>query len=216
MSVLQVRKPPERETFSRIIGATSARTDGSGLGLYVTRSAVELLGGTVRYEAPTKGVSRFIVSLALSAPTPKPDSAPLSVEAAARDGSASLRVRVVDDSDLIGELLVARLRRLVAEVEWAKSGSEGLLAFGWMQPDVVLTDLFKPEMGGDKMTMTLRATGAKCPIIGMTAAAVGDERNRFEAAGTDTVLTKPVSTTQLVDVLSRAVRSPAESDDSLR
>lgn len=199
--------------FSRIVGATETRADGSGLGLYVARSAVGLLGGTVRHDAPEGGGSRFVVTLPLSLPAPPPAAAaPVEDDAAV----AGLRVLVVEDSDLIAELLIARLRRIVAEVEWANSGSEGLLAFDRMKPDVVLTDLFMPEMGGDEMTTTLRATGATCPIIGMTAAAIGDERSRFEAAGTDFVLTKPVSTAQLIEALSRVAGQREVRSDSLR
>jgi two-component system, sensor histidine kinase len=187
--------------FSRITDPERTRADGSGLGLFVTRTAAELLGGTVTYESPQQGGSRFV--LRLPAPDlPVADIAPPK-DAAPAALVAPLRVLVVEDSDLIGELLVARLNRIVAEVTWVRSGSEGLIAHDRMKPDVVLTDLFMPEMGGDEMTSTLRATGATCPIIGMTAAAIGDERSRFEVAGTDFVLTKPVSTAELIEALAR-------------
>lgn len=178
--------------FSRITDATRIRADGSGVGLYVTRSAVELLGGSVHHEARAGGGSRFVMTVPVALPVPV---APVVEKHRGKAVTpiAGLRVLVVEDSDLIGELLVARLRRIVADVRWVKSGSDGLIAYHEMKPDVVLTDLFMPEMGGDEMTSTLRATGAVCPIIRMTAAAIGDERNRFEAAGTDFVLTKPVS-----------------------
>ena len=121
-------------------------------------------------------------------------------------GWRSRRVLIVEDSDLIGELLVARLRRVFGKVEWVRTGVEALGVFEAFQPDVVLTDLFMPEMGGDDLTSTLRARGVACPIIGMTAAAIGDERTRFEQAGTNRVLTKPVSTGQLLDVLEELDR----------
>jgi CheY-like chemotaxis protein len=116
------------------------------------------------------------------------------------------RVLIVEDSDLIGELLVARLRRVFGQVEWVRNGVAALAMQETYQPDVVLTDLFMPEMGGDDLTSLLRARGVTYPIIGMTAAAIGDERTRFEQAGTDRVLTKPVSTGQLVDVLEELDR----------
>jgi CheY-like chemotaxis protein len=118
----------------------------------------------------------------------------------------SRRVLIVEDSDLIGELLVARLRRVFGQVEWVRNGVAALAMQETFQPDVVLTDLFMPEMGGDDLTSLLRARGVTCPIIGMTAAAIGDERTRFEQAGTDRVLTKPVSTGQLLDVLEELDR----------
>ena len=90
----------------------------------------------------------------------------------------------------------------------ARNGLEGIELQGRERPDLILTDLFMPKMGGDEMTAALRGSGVCVPIIGMTAAAIGDERTTFENAGTDFVLTKPVSTAQLVEALGR-LRQPA-------
>ena len=45
-------------------------------------------------------------------------------------------------------------------------------------PDLILTDLFMPKMGGDEMTAALRAQGVDVPIIGMTAAAIASASGR--------------------------------------
>lgn len=189
------------EPFRRGDGLRTARTDGSGLGLYVTKSSIELLGGTVVYVPDPEGGSIFELRV--------PVAVPAEAEAAAAPAAAEKapgrrgRILMAEDSELIGELLVARLNRLFEEVVWVKNGADALAAYGVIQPDVVLTDLFMPELGGDDLTSTLRERGADCLIIGMTAAAIGDERTRFEEAGTDLVLTKPVSTRQLMDVLDQ-------------
>ena len=194
--------------FRRGEGSRTAQVDGSGLGLYVTKSSIELLGGTVQHRHGDVGGSVFCLAVPLAEPPPQEVTvAPVAAEAADRAaGWRSRRVLIVEDSDLIGELLVARLRRVFGAVEWVRNGVEALAAHEAFQPDVVLTDLFMPEMGGDDLTSVLRAQGVTCPIIGMTAAAIGDERTRFEQAGTDRVLTKPVSTGQLLDVLEELAR----------
>ncbi|OYU19781.1 MAG: hypothetical protein CFE34_03550 [Rhodobacteraceae bacterium PARR1] len=160
--------------FSRITATGHTRTDGSGLGLFVTKTSIELLGGSVDYRDGPAGGSEFVIRV----------------------------------PEMIGELLVARLQRLVPDVLWARSGLEGIEMQARERPDLILTDLFMPKMGGDEMTAALRAQGVAVPIIGMTAAAIGDERTTFENAGTDFVLTKPVSTAQLVEALGR-LRLPA-------
>lgn len=189
--------------FRRGDGSRTAQVDGSGLGLYVTKSSIELLGGTVQHRHGDAGGSVFCLTVPLEEPTPQEVTAgPVVDETVDRAAGWRLRrVLIVEDSDLIGELLVARLRRVFGAVEWARNGVDALAAYEAFQPDVVLTDLFMPEMGGDDLTSVLRAQGVTGPIIGMTAAAIGDERTRFEQAGTDRVLTKPVSTGQLLDVL---------------
>ncbi len=189
------------EPFRRGDGLGTARTDGSGLGLYVTKSSIELLGGTVAYVPDVSGGSVFELRVPMAVPAEAEGSA--APEAATKQPGQRGRILMAEDSELIGELLVARLNRLFEEVVWVKNGADALAAYKVIQPDVVLTDLFMPELGGDDLTSTLRERGADCLIIGMTAAAIGDERTRFEEAGTDLVLTKPVSTRQLLEVLDR-------------
>lgn len=189
------------EPFRRGDGLGTARTDGSGLGLYVTKSSIELLGGTVTYVPDPAGGSVF--ELRLPVIVPEEGEGTTVPAAAAKEPGQRGRILMAEDSELIGELLVARLNRFFEEVVWVKNGADALAAYGVIQPDVVLTDLFMPELGGDDLTSTLRERGADCLIIGMTAAAIGEERTRFEQAGTDLVLTKPVSTRQLMEVLDQ-------------
>jgi signal transduction histidine kinase len=193
--------------FRRGDGPRTAQVDGSGLGLYVTRTSIELLGGTVQHVHGTEGGSVFILTVPLIvAAGPLPGAGDGGRPVAKLGGWREQRVLIVEDSDLIGELLTARLKRVFGAVDWVRNGKEALAMFDSMTPDVVLTDLFMPEMGGDELTATLRARGVTCPIIGMTAAAIGDERTLFEQAGTDRVLTKPVSTNQLMEVLEEMER----------
>lgn len=191
--------------FSRIAGTGNARTDGSGLGLYITKTAIELLGGSVEHRDAVPTGSEFVIRV--------PETQAVAVIPPLRQETESVtagfhKALVVEDSDLIGELLVARLQRLVPTVLWARDGLEGIALQAREGPDLILTDLFMPKMGGDEMTSALRGQGVAVPIIGMTAAAIGDERTTFENAGTDFVLTKPVSTAQLVEALGR-LRQPA-------
>lgn len=190
------------DAFRRGGGKSTARADGSGLGLYVTKSSIELLGGTVSHQPRGAGGSLFL----LRVPMGLPEEGDASVEASQGVDLATLKalcVLIAEDSDLIGDLLVARLKRIFGRVIWVKDGVQALAAFDRETPDIVLSDLFMPEMGGDDLTAALRMKGATCPIIGMTAAAIGDERERFEAAGTDCVLTKPVSTAQLLEAIDK-------------
>lgn len=187
------------DAFHRGAGPTTSKADGSGLGLFVTKSSIELLGGTVLHQPRAAGGSVFLLRVPMALPEGR-----IEVADAPRNDLADYRTKTVliaEDSELIGELLVARLRRIFGKVLWVKDGASALATYEREKPDVILTDLFMPEMGGDDLTAALRGLGARCPVIGMTAAAIGDERERFEQAGTDRVLTKPVSTAQLLEVL---------------
>ena len=98
----------------------------------------------------------------------------------------------------------------MGRVEVVGSGREALDLIAQDPPDVVVTDLFMPEMSGDELTRTLRANGFTKPIIGLTAAVVGDDMRQFEKAGASTVMTKPLDDTALMRFLRK---QSAEQDD---
>ncbi|MCF8484331.1 MAG: hybrid sensor histidine kinase/response regulator [Rhodobacteraceae bacterium] len=185
---------------------SGARADGSGLGLYIAKEAIQLLGGRIDYvENPLSG-AEFHIAIPL---TLQPDGR--DREASATAGADLERtvdltdrsVLVVEDSETMGELLVARLQRVFGEVTWMRDGSTGMSWALAHSPDVVVTDLFMPGLSGDELILKLRAKGFAAPIIGMTATDFGQDVDRFRASGANDVFTKPVSVKTLEKALSR-------------
>ena len=56
----------------------------------------------------------------------------------------------------------------------------------------MITDLFMPELDGDDLVRRLRQQGYQRPIVGLTAAVVGEEMDRFRVAGANVVMRKPL------------------------
>jgi two-component system, sensor histidine kinase len=81
------------------------------------------------------------------------------------------------------------------------NGRDALQKISDDQPDLVITDLFMPEMSGDDMIAALRKKGCDVPIIGLTAAAVGDDIHRLEQAGATAVMIKPLDISAIRDVI---------------
>ena len=103
----------------------------------------------------------------------------------------------------MAEVMCSRLRRDFATVRLAPDGASLLAEYDKAPPDVVLTDLFMPQLDGDEATAELRKRGFGGPIIGLTAAAVGEEAERFTTAGSDAVMYKPLDMQQLHAILSQ-------------
>lgn len=185
---------------------TGTMVDGSGLGLYIAKEAIELLGGKIEYvEIPMSG-AEFHITIPLSTQVEAVGSAceqEVERSDAAPVDLSALNVLVVEDSETMGELLVARLQRVFAEVVWKRDGVSGLDWALRNKPSIVLTDLFMPGLGGDELVRKLREDGFKGPVIGMTATDVGEEVDRFRASGTDQVFTKPLNVKTLESTLSR-------------
>lgn len=220
--------PPEDvekifEPFRRLSNGTK-RVDGSGLGLYIVKSAIELLGGKVWHCDSPSGGAQFTFTLpeslakgvvaparpaldvrpAMPTPTPSNDVAPPKPAASEPaktvvDGCAL----VVEDSEIIREIMAAVLRQHFSKVIVANDGVEGLKMVDDHTPDIILTDLFMPNMAGDEMIAKLRPDFPTLPIIGVTAAVVGEEARRFEVAGADRVLAKPLRTENIAEIVEQ-------------
>lgn len=67
--------------------------------------------------------------------------------------------------------------------------------------DLVVTDIFMPNLDGYRLTSGLREIGFTGPIIGVSAATIGEERDRLIEAGASAALAKPISVEKLTQAL---------------
>jgi CheY-like chemotaxis protein len=119
----------------------------------------------------------------------------------------AFKILIVDDHPI--NLLFAKtvLTREGHHVITAANGFEALAVLEKEAFDAVLLDISLPEMSGDEVCRRLRAINrfAQLPIIAYTAHAHEDERQSIMAAGFDAIVTKPVSSANLCEVIANAV-----------
>ncbi|WP_419796633.1 MAG: response regulator [Terasakiella sp.] len=120
----------------------------------------------------------------------------------------SLKALIVDDEDLVRNAVAMVLRRNQFEATAVPSGEKGLEACKENAFDIILTDLFMPQMDGVEFIQALRADGITTPIITFTGGArVGHQNLSNEAmkAGACLTLRKPVNKQQLLDAITTAL-----------
>jgi len=117
------------------------------------------------------------------------------------------RILVVDDERQITRVLRYSLASYGYEVQVAAGGEEALAAFSAWKPDIIVTDLAMPNMGGLELCRRLRAISA-VPIIVLSAK--GEERIKVEAldAGADDYVTKPFGMDELLARVRVVLRRP--------
>lgn len=199
--------PPDQverlfEPFERGTHDPRRSADGSGLGLYIAHQSIEMLGGTLQFYQPLKGGAGYVLRLpeALAEPA-EPDKPLAPVTHSPHAPEQGWTVVLAEDNALVADVTKARLERLRASVRVAPDGRAALTMIAEKQPDLVITDLFMPELDGDDLIRRLRQQGYTRPIIGLTAAVVGEEMDRFHKAGANLVMQKPLDFKELIRLM---------------
>jgi len=139
------------------------------------------------------------------------DDAPLRVPAPAPQfRRLGLHVLVAEDNPINQMILREQLDQLGCHAVVASDGDEALGYWTQRRFDAVLTDVNMPHIDGYTLTRQLRAKGVRVPIIGATANAAPEERERCRSAGMDSCLVKPISLQALYRQLS-GVAEPGPS-----
>jgi two-component system response regulator AtoC len=121
------------------------------------------------------------------------------------------RVLVVDDEENLRLVVRTFLKRDGYEVEVAASGEEALALVESFGPDVILTDVKMPKMGGMDLLATLKAKGIDCTVIVMSAYGNVDLALEAMKAGAYDYIQKPFKAEEVLLTLRKA-----EERESLR
>jgi signal transduction histidine kinase/CheY-like chemotaxis protein len=199
------------EPFQRIAGS---RTEGTGLGLTITRRLVELMGGTIRARSdPGKGTEFTVrIPAAESAAVAPRQAPPTPGERRPLSG----KVLVADDVEHLRSLMEIYARELGLESKTVSNGFEAVEAALGGDFDILLLDMEMPVMDGFEAARVLRERGYRKPIVALTAHYQDADTEHALREGCTDVLSKPVTVQRLREVLepllARTVASAASHE----
>ncbi|WP_429066772.1 ATP-binding protein [Aeromonas bestiarum] len=204
------------QPFSQASQPEHIQQSGTGLGLMISRSLCESMGGSLVLESELGRGTRVCVEMKLPLATAveKPLSGELDSVMARGD---RLRVMIVDDHPTNRLLISQQLAYLGHEAMAAESGEQALALFAEYSFDVVITDFNMPGMNGFELTRQCRAREHlngrhRCVILGLTADARQEQVNEGHAAGMDDCLFKPVGLEALDHCLRRHMQREEQAD----
>jgi len=130
-----------------------------------------------------------------------------------QDGTP-VRVLVVDDEPMLGDLLSTALRYEGWQVETALNGRTAVRTAASLDPDVVVLDVMLPDMSGLDVLRRLREARPRIPVLFLTARDAVEDRIAGLTAGGDDYVTKPFSLEEVVARLRALLRRTGATTQS--
>ena len=206
--VKKIFSPFERERTS-----TVSRTQGTGLGMAITKNIVDMMGGTIEVQTEQGKGTEFIVRLPFRIQFKQHQTEKI----AELEG---LKALVVDDDFNTCDSVTKMLVRIGMRSEWTLSGKEAVLR---ARQSMELGDAFHayiidwrlPDMNGIEVTRQIRSLGDDTPIIILTAYEWSDIEVEARAAGVTAFCAKPMFMSDIRDTLMIAIgQMQAETEDT--
>ena len=196
--IQRIFSPFERERTS-----TVSRTQGTGLGMAITKNIVDMMGGTIEVRTEQGKGTEFIVRLPL-----RIQSEQRSIEKIAE--LEDLKALVVDDDFNTCDSVTKMLVKVGMRSEWTLSGKEAVLR---ARQSMELGDAFHayiidwrlPDMNGIEVTRQIRSLGDDTPIIILTAYDWSDIEVEARAAGVNAFCAKPLFMSDIRETLMTAI-----------
>ena len=201
------------DPFTREEKSGTNKVQGTGLGMAITKSIVDLMGGSISVEsAPGRG-TRFEVVLEFPIDTESDHAQKVQAlpeEAEETSPLSGMKFLCAEDNAINAEILEMLLESKGASCTVCSNGQEIVDAFASVKPgeyDMILMDVQMPVMDGLEATRRIRngenPLGRIIPILAMTANAFLEDMQKSKEAGMDEHLSKPVDIAALEQTVKR-------------
>ncbi len=183
------------DPFTQADHSTTRKYGGTGLGLSICKSYIRLLNGTISFTSKTNIGSVFSISIPLMSLKHKTDM---------KKFEGIKYICIVEDNISNQYILKEIIENFSSKIliECFENGRHCLddISFEY-PPSLIFMDLHMPILDGYKCTIQLREKGMKCPIVGISANHMSNEKTKCLNVGMDNFILKPINKKDIQDTL---------------
>ena len=201
------------EEFSREHTSTESKVTGTGLGLPIVKSLIDMMGGTIEVESQLGCGTKMNVVLPFELASEKQILEEKQKEKEKiSDSILGKRVLLAEDNELNAEIAMTVLKENGLKAERAANGKQCMEMLKKMPEDyydMILMDIQMPEMDGYEATKLIRNLDdarADIPIVAMTANAFEEDRQKALESGMNAHVSKPVDMNMLFKVMTQILK----------
>lgn len=195
-----INENEQKLIFNKFIQLNRKQTDyqGTGLGLYIVKSLVEILNGKINLESKENIGTAVFLELKFKLNSTE------NIKSAKRKAikiKKDVKVLIVEDNK-INQLVTKKILEkngFITQV--AENGFEAIKQIEYKNYDVILMDINMPEIDGFETAIRIRKINPKIPIIALTATDANEIKSKISQSEIDDVIIKPFDEKDLVSLI---------------
>ena len=207
------------EEFSRENTSTESKVIGTGLGLPIVKSLVDLMGGTIEVSSEVAVGTKTIIILPFLVSEEECKNAVQEQQESTKLLALLMgkRILLAEDNELNAEIAITILEEEGLKVEWAEDGIKCLEMIKKVPEDyydMILMDIQMPNMDGYRTTEEIRSLPdkrAQIPIVAMTANVFDEDKKKAYEAGMNGYIAKPIDTKAIFSTLGEILQEKSEN-----
>ena len=207
------------EEISRENTSTESKVIGTGLGLPIVKSLVDLMGGTIEVSSEVAVGTKTIIILPFLVSEEECKDAVQEQQESMKLLALLMgkRILLAEDNELNAEIAITILEEEGLKVEWAEDGIKCLEMLKKVPEDyydMILMDIQMPNMDGYRTTEEIKSLPdkrAQIPIVAMTANVFDEDKKKAYEAGMNGYIAKPIDTKAIFSTLGEILQEKSEN-----
>ncbi|MDP4146229.1 MAG: ATP-binding protein [Bacillota bacterium] len=197
------------ESFRQEDTGVTRKYGGTGLGLTIAKSLVEMMGGRIGVTSKKSQGSKFYFTIKVGYKAGEIEAATEDILHIDIEKNKNKKVLLAEDNEISQMVIKKLLSRMGYKITTASNGKDVIKLLKTEEFEVVLMDIQIPKLNGLEVTERIRkmeeGTGRHLPIIALTAHAIEGCREKVIASGMDVYVSKPINSIELQNTINELI-----------